>query len=390
VQGRIPDLRLTGEHLAHTVAGYPFLVQFADLVGPYGVTAVLLALNGLVFQVLGGWGTRGARRALGAIGIVVAAVLAYDAWAWYRPEPAARTLRVGLIQPNVPLSVKHDPATHEAQWQTLVALSRRAAASGAELIVWPESARPDTLYHREDHPETYRMADVSALARELGVPFLVGVEYARVRGRDDYDLYNAAMVVDEHGVLLERWAAKVYLVPFVEATPFRSVFGPLVAGRGGEWHWLAGGFLPGPQSAVLPVAGARVGVLVCYEQLFPDLARKLRVAGAELLVVITNDAWFGRSLFQPYQANAARLRAIENRTAFVRVANTGISGFVDSRGRYHGRTELFEEALVVHEVALSSRGSVYDRLGDVAAWVALAVVLGAVVLPVRRRVPTTS
>ena len=103
---------------------------------------------------------------------------------------------------------------------------------------------------------------------------------------------------------------------------------------------------------MLALDGARVGVLVCYEQLFPDLARALRNAGAEFQVVITNDAWFGRTFFQRYQADALRLRAIENRSAFVRVANTGISGFVD-RSRAIPRTHrLFEKAVEVSDVRL--------------------------------------
>ncbi len=377
LSGRVPDLRMTGEHLAHTVAGYPFLVQFADLVGPYGVTAVLLATNGLLFEAIAGRGRPTARRALAALALLLGAVLAYDAWAWNRPEPEGRTLRVGMVQPNIPLSVKHDSTAGAEQLEKLRELSHRAAQMGAELIIWPESARPGALKHWLDRPETYALPDVSALARSIGVPLLVGVEYARVRSAQDYDLYNAAMAVDAAGQLLEPWAAKIYLVPFVEATPFRSLFGPLVEGRGGEWHWLEGGFEPGPRSGVLRVAGASVGVLVCYEQLFPDLARRLRVGGSELQVVVTNDAWFGRSLFQPYQANAVRLRAIENRSTFVRVANTGISGFVDSYGRYHQRTRLFEEAVEVRDVRLSKRTTVYDRAGDVVAWLALAGLLAS-------------
>jgi len=383
VQGLLPDLRMTGDHLAHTVAGYPFLVQFADLIGPYGVTAVLLAINGLLFEVITNWGRPAGRRQREVLVVLLAAVLAYDLWAWNRPAPPGRTLRVGLVQPNIPLAVKHDAESRAEQRRKLTDLSRRAASQGAELIVWPESARPGPLYHWLDRPESYAMSDVSTLARELGVPILAGVEYARVRGREDYDLYNAAMGVDREGRLLEEWGAKIYLVPFVEATPFRSVFGPLVEGRGGAWRWVAGGFHPGPDSVVLPIAGTRVGVLVCYEQLFPDLARDLRASGSELQVVITNDAWFGRTLFQTYQANAARLRAIENRTAFVRVANTGISGFIDRRGRYHQMTRLFEEAVEVRDVQLSVQSTVYSRTGDVVAWVALILTLVAA-LPLRR------
>jgi apolipoprotein N-acyltransferase len=221
------------------------------------------------------------------------------------------------------------------------------------------------LYHWLERPETYGMPDVQLLARELETPLLVGVEYLRVRTRDDYDLYNAAMLVDARGVLDPTWAAKIYLVPFVEATPFRSLLGPLVEGRGGEWDWLAGGFLSGPRDTLFEIGGARVGVLVCYEQLFAELSRDLRNAGAEMQIVITNDAWFGRTWFQHYQANALRLRAIENRSSFVRVANTGVSGFVDRRGRYHRRTPLFDTAVEVHDVALTSERTLYDRSGDV-------------------------
>jgi len=374
------DLRLTAEHLAHTVSGYPFLVQFAAVVGPYGVGAFLLVTNGLVYEAFASRGKLAGRRALIALAGLFLVVLAYDGWAWTRPEPANGTLRVALIQPNIPLDVKHDKATASAQWMRLASLSREAAEQGADLIVWPESARPKPLYHWLEVPDTYRMSDVQGLAKRLEIPLIVGAEYARIRTREDHDLYNAAFAVTAEGELLPEWAAKVNLVPFVEATPYRSLLRPLIEGKGGEWRWLSGGFMPGPRNVVMDVAGARVGVLVCYEGLFPDLARGLRNAGADLQVVITNDAWFGRSLFQPYQANAVRLRAIENRTAFVRVANTGISGFVDSRGRYEKMTGLFEEAVEVFDVKLAGGRTVYDRIGDVVAWVAVVSLLAGVVL----------
>jgi apolipoprotein N-acyltransferase len=374
------DLRMTGEHLSHTVAGYPFLVQFADLVGPYGVCAFLLATNGLVFEVVRFRGHSTGRRSAIALAALLAGVLAYDGWAWTRPAPEGETLRVALIQPNVPLTVKRAQNTYADQWSTLMEMTLQAAESDPDLIVWPESARPIPLIHDLDQPRSWAMVEVQALAAQIGVPLLVGAEYARYGAGKDWEIFNAAFAVDADGRLLDDWGAKVYLVPFVEATPFRSIFGPLVEGRGGEWEWLAGGFSPGPRNAVIDVAGTKVGVLVCYEQLFPDLARGLRNAGAELQVVITNDAWFGRSLFQPYQANAVRLRAIESRTSFVRVANTGISGFVDTRGRYHRRTGLFEKTIEVWDVTVTDRPTVYDRTGDVVAWLAIAGLGAAIVL----------
>ena len=109
--------------------------------------------------------------------------------------------------------------------------------------------------------------------------------------------------------------------------------------------------------------------------MFDVLSRGLRNAGADFQVVITNDAWWDRTIFQTYLANALRLRAIENRTAIVRAANNGISGVVDAKGRYHKKTPLFVEAVEVHDVERSDRRTLYTRTGNaimVFPWIALA------------------
>jgi len=371
------DLRMTADHLSYSIADHPFLIQFAALVGPFGVSAFLLAVNGLLYEIWVRPAGRPRRSALIAVVLLIGSVLLYDGWSWSRPDPPAETIRVGLVQPDISLEAKFDTQnTASEQWQVLQALTRDAAARQAELIIWPESAVPLPLYHMEGNDESYKLSNVGWLARELGVGLLAGVEYYKVRSRDDYDVYNAAMFVDRDGELSPSWVAKVFLVPFAEKTPFRSLFGPLVRGRGGDWAWLAGGFEPGPVNEVLDIAGARVGVQVCFEQLFPRLARGLRNAGAEFQVVITNDAWWGRSFFQKFQADVLRMRAIENRTEFVRVANNGISGFVDSRGRYHQQTRLFEQAVEVRDVRRLTGRTLYDRIGDLVAWLAtLALVI---------------
>jgi len=380
------DLRMPGDHPAHALAQYPFLIQFADLVGHYGVGAFALAVNGLLHGALLAERQRERRISTLALGALLVVVLAYDTWAWLRPEPTTDTIRVALVQPDIPLEVKHGAGTDAEQSERLAGLSRRADALDPELIVWPESARPDRLEHWIDDPRTYVLPEVQALARELDAAFLVGIEYQRLRTPNDYELYNAAVHVTREGRLDPTWGAKVYLVPFVEATPFRTWLGPLVEGRSGAWLWLSGGFDPGPADVVIDVGGARVGLVVCYEQLFPDRTRRLRNAGADFQVVMTNDAWYGRTPFQRYLANAVRLRAIENRSDFVRVANTGISGFVDRKGRYHERTGIFEQAVAAHDVEIGGGPTPYDRLGDVV--VAAAAVALAVALWLARRTPS--
>jgi apolipoprotein N-acyltransferase len=229
------------------------------------------------------------------------------------------------------------------------------------------------------------MPEVQVLAKETGDTIVAGAEYVVLRDHDGYDAYNAAFVVHPDGRFDPTWTAKVYLVPFVEAVPFKVLLGPLLSGRGGWARWLGGGFLPGRKETLLPVAGTKLGISVCYEELYFDLQRGLRNAGARVQAVITNDAWFGTTFFQAYQANTVRLRAIENRSSFVRVANTGISMFVDPRGRDAERTELLVEEVRVNDVPLTDGRTVYDRIGDVPAWAAIATFAAAAYVGWRRR-----
>ena len=369
------DLRMTADHAGHGLSRFPFLIQFADVVGPYGVGVFLLAFQGLLYEVVASWRSKRGKRAGALLVLLAAAILGYDAWKWKHPPQAARTLRVALVQPNIPLVLKHDPAEDSRQERILAELTRIAARERPDLIIWPESARPRLIEHWLDDPASFAMPEVQRLALETKTSILAGAEYARIRTREEYEIYNAALVVHPDGRLDPTWTAKVYLVPFTEGVPFRFLLGPLLDGLGGELHWLSGGFTPGP-AATLRAAGVTLGVLVCYEELYFDLSRALRNAGADLQVVITNDAWFGRTVFQDLLADAVRMRAIETRSSFVRVANTGISGFVDPTGRYHGRTGLYVPAVEVRDMPIVDAPTIYTRVGDVAAWLAI---LGLVV-----------
>jgi apolipoprotein N-acyltransferase len=366
------DLRMTADHLAHSLARYPFLVQFADLTGPYGVGAVMLAINGLLYEA---WRHRGAgrgRRAAVALGILIGVVLAYDTWAWRNPPEPDRTLRAAFVQPDVPLLMKWDVSTALEQWERLERLTREAASRGAELVVWPESAVPETFEHWLEQPDTYAIPRAQALARETGTYIVAPSEYYRIPASRRYTLFNAAHLIHPDGGIDPAWTAKVYLVPFVEGVPFEPVLGRILSRLEGGFRWLSGGFTAPDAPVPLPVGDVRLGVLVCFEGHFFDLTRRVRLAGADVQAIVTNDAWFGRSFFQRYQADMVRLRAIEGRTSFIRAANTGISGFVDPRGRYHEMTGLFVEGVAVYDLPVVRGGSVYSRAGDVIVGLAIA------------------
>ncbi|NOZ69813.1 MAG: apolipoprotein N-acyltransferase, partial [Deferribacteres bacterium] len=141
-----------------------------------------------------------------------------------------------------------------------------------------------------------------------------------------------------------------------------------------------GDFLAGKETVVMKTPYAKIGNLICYEIIFPGLVRKFAERGADVLVTITNDAWFGRTS-APYQHFAmAVFRAVENRVPVVRAANTGISGFIDSRGRIISKSDIFVEAVLTEDIARGGGKSLYTRYGDLFAYscVLIAVLLLAV------------
>jgi apolipoprotein N-acyltransferase len=130
---------------------------------------------------------------------------------------------------------------------------------------------------------------------------------------------------------------------------------------------------PGTEFTVFEIPGAKFSIMICYESVYPQLSRQFRLAGANFLVNITNDAWFGHS-FAPYQhASFLVLRAIENRTAIVRCGNTGISGFVDPLGRWQQKTAIFTETIISQKVPITGTLTFYTRYGDLVVYVSYAV-----------------
>ena len=172
---------------------------------------------------------------------------------------------------------------------------------------------------------------------------------------------------------------KIHLVPFGEYVPVQSVL--TLGGRvTAKVVKQIADFSPGEEYSTGMVDGHKIGTFICYEAIFPDLVREFAARGADLLVNITNDAWYGRTS-APYQHMAmAAFRAVENGKYLVRAANTGITAVVDPRGRVLESTELFERTLLVRDVPFVPGLTFYARHGDVFAWSCLALAAAATVL----------
>jgi apolipoprotein N-acyltransferase len=354
------------------------VLQLARYFAVYGVSFVVAATSSVLAYAIVEPQPGPRRGALVGLAIVLAAVWAHGSWLLSRPVPESGRLRVGLIQPDILQDDKWDPQKAVDNIQVHLDLTQRAVARGARLVVWPESAVPFLFDY------------TPALANELRdfvrtnhVYLLFGNDDREEYTSGDYRIWVGAKMLDPTGNLVLRYH-KMRLVPFGEYVPIQSVLtlGGRVTAK--LVHQVAD-FTPGTDYAVAPVDDHRVGAFICYEAIFPDLARGFALGGAELLLNITNDGWYGRTS-APYQHMAmAAFRAVETGKYLARAANTGITAVVDPRGRVLERTAIFDRTFVVKEVPTVKGSTFYVRHGDVFAWGCLAASAALTLATARRR-----
>lgn len=335
------------------------LVQMAEVTGVYGISALLVFFNLVVFAVIAQRRSREQlRRQRPALVLLTGLmVLAPLLGAWRRAElrrlPAAGHLRVGIVQGNIDQDQKWDPAYQGTTLDRYEELTARVAASGAELVVWPETAAP--FFFQEPGELRQRLLDLAArqhIYLLFGSPGFFQSSAGRLR------LTNRAYLLSPEGREIGSYD-KLKLVPFGEYVPF----GPLLF----FVHKMVvgvGDFVPGVEETVFRLPQARFSVLICYEAIFPDLTRRFVARGADFLVNITNDAWFGRTSAPHQHLAMATLRAIENRVPVVRAANSGISAIIDVDGSIRWRTGLFVAAARSDEISWPHVRTFYTRFGD--------------------------
>jgi apolipoprotein N-acyltransferase len=347
------------------------LVQIADITGVYGISFVIITVNAAV------WATvelLSLRRGLPwtpvfvAVGLVtVTVVYGYNRLSDYPMNASdSGSGTIGILQGNVEQKIKWTDKGKKYAYKVYERLGSKAVKTGADLVVWPETSVPSLFVLGKEAWK--RTSDIS---KKLGVPMLIGAPSRRVIDNRVH-FYNSAFLVD--GPKASFRYDKIHLVPFGEYMPLSWLlpFGPGIAARQQD-------YTHGSEMTVMAVDGVPpFGVLICYEAVFPELARRAVRNGADMLVNITNDGWFGFSA-APYQhLNMARLRSIENRAWFLRAANTGVSAIFDPAGREQGSIPYGNEGLLMARVPRDwSAGSPYSRFGDVFA---LLCVLASVVM----------
>lgn len=354
--------------LGYSQADTPLAV-FAAYAGTYGITFIICVIGAYTAQAI----ARRSNRAL--IAVLTALVVLWSAcwFAWPARQAAAPSIRVVAVQGNISQDVKWNKATLAIAERRYTELTRRAAAYQPQLVVWPETVMTTFL-----PLDPLLSARIGSLARAVGATLVTGS--IDVRGSV---VYNASFIYNPQGFLAAVYD-KRQLVPFTEGFPGKPFLSWI------PYSNLIADFGTGKIDGVYDAGGLRFAPLICWESAFADLAHAQLRAGAQILVISTDDAWFGTSS-GPYQhAQIAQLRAIESGTWVVRAASTGISGIIAPDGHYVERTDLDREAVVMGLVGMPA-GSFFAWVGPTPVIVFLMLLYaGALVAPVRAKRFTTN
>ena len=355
-----------------------WVIQPADLFGVLGISALIVLFNAVLTLALLYWAEKpwqhhGVPRGVVVIGglLVAGLLVGTAAYGLFRIRhidariAEAEYADVAVVQGNIDQAQKWDASFQVLTTAKYKDLSGAAAAGGAQLVIWPETATPFYLFH----DKVLTQMVVQGI-QDIGADFIIGSPNVDLGGKAPV-YYNSAYVIGADGRVGGKYD-KVHLVPFGEYVPMKRwlpFLGKMVA--------QVGDFQAGRQGSTLQWRQYPVGMLICYEAIFPELAREMVRNGAQLLVNITNDAWFGRTSAAYQHFSMAVFRSVENRRFLARAANTGISGFVDPNGRILAATDLYQDAALTAQVHFLSQTTLYSRWGDYPLVLSALAVLAA-------------
>lgn len=268
------------------------------------------------------------------------------------PERLPATDTALVIQPNIDPDLQWTGLLQQKTEQQLSLLSQMIPAP---LVIWPELPAP--LYYYDD--AEFRQA-TSQIARRHGYFLFSTIGYTR-----SHQAMNSAVLLGPDGLELGRYD-KINLVPFGEFVPRLFFFVNRITQEAGD-------FVPGHDIKVLPAAGHRLGVFICYESAFPDLVRQFSRQGADVLVNLSNDAYFGRSDAREQHLLLVRMRAVENRRYVIRSTNNGITAVIDPAGRITKRLPSYQELAASISYGAVQSTTFFARHGDWFAWSCLAL-----------------
>ncbi len=356
--------------LGYTQSYYLYILQIVSVISVHGLSFLIVTVNVLLWQVFDRNLTPPRRlTAFWSAVAVVGALIAYG-WAVTPPLLKPGQIDIALLQGSVPLEEKWRDGNEDFSFHLYDSLAQSVADSGVRLFIWPETSAPTYLSHDARHRFM-----VGRTARTTGAYHLVGALGAsRVNG--DMRHYNSCYLYSPDGSLEAR-QDKVKLVPFTEQVPYQdnlpflrrevlTRYLTFIETYNVRW-W--SDFYPGESVSLLPVDDYHFGVLICFESTFPEFSRRLILKGADFIVGITNDTWFGHSVGIHMHSRIFVTRAVENRCWMARAANSGLTYVVDNYGRIRAELPLDAVAVLRAKVGTIDGFSFFTRHGDVAGLV---------------------
>lgn len=347
--------------LGYSQASFSYIIQFADVIGVYGISFFIILINMLLYYWLKD--LKGKEYVLYAICLFSLVFIYGYVKINNHSNPYGERINIGVVQPNIDQYKKWD----EKYSNEIINIIKQNADDfkdkDLDLIVYPETSLPGYLQYEGNIIDL--VEEISSYAR---LSLFCGPSY------DDVGIYNSVFAVNDKGKILEKHD-KNHLVVFGEFIPFKKIlskyFGVLNA---------LGDFSKGKYMNVLKSYDLLVGTTICSENFFPDLSRKLVLNGAKILTNHTNDAWFFDS-YAPYQHFVMNVfRAIENRKNVIVSANTGISAVIDSVGNIVKRTNLNENTTFTCEAYQNDIVTIYDKIGDVFCYLCMFFTMFIIVI----------
>jgi apolipoprotein N-acyltransferase len=372
----VPQLFPCGQWISQ--AWNPRVIQVSELTGPLGVTALLMMINGALYDLT--LTPRAARYPAVAAAVLLAAALIFGAVRMRQTDAIAAhapRLAVGLVQPNFAYTIDGEFSRDEAvrQLTALQEQSRRLEKQGAQLLVWSEGSFPVAV--SRDFSADFSADSAAMIRRGFSVPTLIGAEMYDAAHED---AFNSAILLDRNGRVAGHYD-KVRLlafgeyVPGIETFPWLRKFLPAGAGR----------FTAGPGPGVIVLQGPdddtwRLGPVICYEDILQGFLRGVGQQHPDLLVNLTSDSWFGANT-EPWEHLAlAVFASIELRVSMVRAVNSGVSALIDPNGRVTQQTYANDpyrhprgaDGMVVMAPKMAGGHTVFVAVGNLFAYVCLA------------------
>lgn len=363
LRGSLPIIAFPWNLVGYAASGNLALVQLTTITGIYGLSLLVAGYGALIaYAVLSG------RQLAWKFLIATTAILILIGVGgrYFVPQAAPRYV-AHLVQTDFAQSYTYPPNWIEVHARDLDRLERISIDSARQIpgvIVWPEVPAPFSL---EDPAFSTR---ARRIAQDAGQDFLVGVEDWKRDAQAKWIATNSAALLDPAGQRVFTYD-KIHLVPFGEYVPLRkwlTFAGKLTAD--------IGDFTPGTEYRVGDLAGGTFGVFICYEAVFPDAVRRFTANGAELLINISNDGWFGRSAAPAQHVMMARVRAVENRRWLLRDTNNGFTLDVDPYGRTVAALATDVRGELDAPYDFKSGLTPYVRFGDWLPWLCVLASLG--------------